>query len=170
MLQLLSLATSCCCCHHHRPKSLSAAVAVTVTVVVAIAVVAAAAVASSLQLDLLQHHRFVVVAAFTTFASSLSSLLPSLPFYRCRVIDTVPICGVAVTFFASFPLSPSPSPACHRFRRCSAVPLSRHRCRRCHRCCHHRHHHRFIVVANVAVSFQSSLLMLLSPSPLSQHV
>ncbi len=147
-----------CCRHRHRRRHFCRhrCCRCCCRIIVAVRFTAA----SSFQRCRCVHHLRVVVVA------SSSPLLPSLPFYRCRVIVTFPVCGVAVTFFASFPLSPSPSPSppCHRFRRCSAVPLSRHLCRRCHRCwhhrhhhmrhryCHHRHHHRFIVVANVATA------------------
>jgi len=105
-------------CCSHCPRQLHVAVATTITVIVfaavavtvvatfAIAVVAAAAVAIILAVRVTAaslfrrcrrfHHLRVDVVA------SSSPLWPSPSCYRCRVIATVPLCGIVVTVVASF--------------------------------------------------------------------
>jgi len=167
----LLLASYIHCCSH-CPRQLHVAVATTITIIVfaavvvtvtvvatfAIAVVAAAAVAIILAVRVTAASLFRRCCRFTTFASTLSHRRRRCGHHHHHhviVVASLPLSPfVALLSLLShhFPLSPSPSPPCHHFCRCSAVPTLYHRC---HRCCHHRHHH--IIVSLLLPTLPSAL-------------
>ncbi len=177
----LLLASYIHCCSH-CPWQLHVAVTTTITVIVFAAVVVTVTVVATFAIAVVSAAAVTIILAVRVTAAALLSRCrrfhhlridvvasssplwpsPSPSCYRCRVIATVPLCGIAVTVVASFSTVTFTITSVSSFLPSSFLPLFR---------CPDPlsslssllpspspSHHRFIVVANVAISFQSMLL------------